>query len=148
MNIPIEFETQRLFLRRWRASDRAPFAALNADPIAMAHFPAPLTRENSDALADHCERLIEERGWGAWATEIKETGEFIGCVGLNIPRDDLPVSPCVEVLWRLSRAYWHRLTMHFGHTVTIVCPAMNGFGKADSDHWLLEVEPSYGQDCV
>jgi RimJ/RimL family protein N-acetyltransferase len=108
MNIPIEFETQRLFLRRWRASDRAPFAALNADPIAMAHFPAPLTRENSDALADHCERLIEERGWGAWATEIKETGEFIGCVGLNIPRDDLPVSPCVEVLWRLSRAYWHK----------------------------------------
>jgi RimJ/RimL family protein N-acetyltransferase len=108
MNAPIEFETQRLLLRQWRASDREPFAALNADPIVMAHFPAPLTREKSDALADHCERLIAERGWGAWATEIKETGEFIGFVGLNIPRDDLPVSPCVEILWRLARAHWRR----------------------------------------
>jgi RimJ/RimL family protein N-acetyltransferase len=107
VNAPIEFETQRLLLRQWRASDRAPFAALNADPIAMAHFPAPLTREKSDAMADHCERLRGARV-GVWATEIKETGEFIGCVGLNIPRDDLPLSPCVEILWRLARAYWHQ----------------------------------------
>jgi len=47
-------------------------------------------------------------GGGVWVTEIKETGEFIGCVGLNIPRDDLPVSPCVEILWRLARAYWRQ----------------------------------------
>ncbi len=104
----IELETQRLVLRQWRASDRGPFAELNADPIVMAHFPAPLTREKSDAMADYCERLIAERGWGVWAIEIKETGEFIGCVGLNIPRDDLPVSPCVEILWRLARAYWRQ----------------------------------------
>lgn len=108
MIVPIEFETQRLFLRQWRAADRAPFAALNADAIGMAHFPAPLTRERSDAMADHCERFIAERGWGAWAAEIRETGEFIGCVGLNIPRDELPVSPCVEILWRLARAHWRQ----------------------------------------
>lgn len=54
--------------------------------------------------------VIHQRnaGGGAWATEIKETGELIGCVGLNIPRDDLPVSPCVEILWRLARAYWRQ----------------------------------------
>ena len=106
MNAPIEFETQRLLLRQWRAADRKPFAALNADPIVMAHFPALLTREESDAVADRCERLIAERGWGAWACEIKSTGEFIGFVGLHIPRDDLPVSPCVEILWRLAYAHW------------------------------------------
>jgi RimJ/RimL family protein N-acetyltransferase len=106
VNAPIEFETQRLLLRQWRASDRAPFAALNADPIVMAHFPELLTRERSDAMADYCECQIRQRGWGAWAVEIKETGEFVGCVGLNIPRDDLPVSPCVEILWRMARAYW------------------------------------------
>ena len=108
MNAPIEFETQRLLLRQWRAADRAPFAALNADPIVMAHFPAPLTREKSDAMANRCERLIADRRWGAWATEIKATGEFIGFVGLNIPRDDLPVSPCVEILWRLAQAHWRK----------------------------------------
>lgn len=103
---PIEFETPRLLLRQWRAADREPFAALNADPVVMAHFPAPLTREESDSIADRCERLIAERGWGAWATEIKTTGEFIGFVGLHVPQDDLPLSPCVEILWRLARAHW------------------------------------------
>jgi RimJ/RimL family protein N-acetyltransferase len=108
MNTPIEFETQRLLLRQWRATDREPFAAFNADPIVMAHFPAPLTREESDTMADRCERLIAERRWGAWAAEIKATGEFVGGVGLHIPRDDLPVSPCVEILWRLARAHWRQ----------------------------------------
>lgn len=106
MSIPIELETTRLLLRQWRPSDREPFAALNADPVVMTHFPAQLTREESDALAGRCERLIAERGWGAWATEIKATGEFIGYVGLHIPRDDLPLSPCVEIMWRLARAHW------------------------------------------
>jgi RimJ/RimL family protein N-acetyltransferase len=108
MTGPIELETPRLLLRQWRATDRAAFAALSADPIVMAHFPAPLTRAESDAVAERCERLIAERGWGAWATENKDTGEFIGMVGLHIPRDDLPVSPCVEILWRLARAHWQQ----------------------------------------
>jgi RimJ/RimL family protein N-acetyltransferase len=106
MSAPIEFETQRLLLRQWSATDRAPFAALNADPIVMAYFPAPLTREQSDAIAESCEHLIAERGWGVWANEIKASSEFIGFVGLHIPRDDLPVSPCVEILWRLAHAHW------------------------------------------
>jgi RimJ/RimL family protein N-acetyltransferase len=106
MNASIEFETHRLLLRQWRAADREPLAALNADPVVMAHFPAPLTREESDAMADRCERLIADRRWGIWATEIKTTGEFIGAVGLHIPRDDLPISPCVEILWRLAQAHW------------------------------------------
>jgi RimJ/RimL family protein N-acetyltransferase len=35
-----ELVTTRLLLRRWRGSDRAPFAELNADPRVMEHFPA------------------------------------------------------------------------------------------------------------
>lgn len=106
--VPIVFETERLLLRQWRAPDRTPFAELNADPIVMAHFPALLTRKESDAIADRAERLIAERGWGAWATEVRATGLFIGFVGLNMPRNDLPISPCVEILWRLGHAHWHQ----------------------------------------
>lgn len=108
MIAPIEFETQRLLVRQWRSTDREPFAALNADPLVMEYFPAPLTREESNAIADRSEFLIEDRGWGAWATQIKSTGEFIGFVGLHIPQDDLPVSPCVEILWRLARVHWRQ----------------------------------------
>ena len=44
--------TARLVMRRWRASDRAPYAAMNADPAVMRYFPATLDRAASDAHAD------------------------------------------------------------------------------------------------
>ncbi|MBT0961546.1 GNAT family N-acetyltransferase [Denitromonas sp. IR12] len=102
----IEFETPRLRLRQWQESDRAPFAALNADPEVMAHFPSPLSRAGSDALAERCESLIAERGWGFWAVELKASGAFIGFVGLHVPMVILPFSPCVEIGWRLALPHW------------------------------------------
>lgn len=102
----IEFETSRLVLRQWKPADRAPFAALNADPRVMAYFPARLARAESDAMATRCESLIRERGWGFWAAELKASGAFIGFVGLNSPAADLPFAPCVEVGWRLAYSHW------------------------------------------
>ncbi|TVO53475.1 GNAT family N-acetyltransferase [Denitromonas halophila] len=102
----IEFETERLRLRQWRTTDRGPFAALNADPEVMAFFPSPLSRAASDALAARCAALIEARGWGFWACELKRTGEFIGFVGLHEPPAALPLSPCVEIGWRLALPFW------------------------------------------
>ena len=83
-----------------------PFAALNADPRVMAFFPAPLTKPQSDALADRCDALVREHGWGPWAVENKANGAFIGLVGLHVPSPLLPFAPCVEVAWRLAHAYW------------------------------------------
>lgn len=34
-------------------------------------------------FVEKCDRG-EKRGWGAWATELNATGEFIGFVGLNV----------------------------------------------------------------
>jgi RimJ/RimL family protein N-acetyltransferase len=102
----IEVETERLRLRQWKPADRVPFAALNADSKVMEFFPAPLTRVESDAMADRCQSLIEERGWGFWAVETKATQEFTGFVGLHTPSAELPFSPCVEVGWRLAFQHW------------------------------------------
>lgn len=101
----IEFETDRLRLRQWRATDRKPFAEINADERVMEFFPATLDRAASDVMADRCASLIAERGWGFWATELKSSGQFIGFVGLHIPTAELPFSPCVEVGWRLGFQY-------------------------------------------
>ena len=98
--------TARLQLRQWQPQDREAFAAMSADPEVMRYFPAPLTRAQSDAMADKCQALIAERGWGAWAVERIADQAFIGMVGLHIPQADLPFSPCVEVLWRLARHAW------------------------------------------
>lgn len=86
----IEVETERLRLRQWIPSDKAPFAALNADKRVMEYFPAPLTREESDAMADRCQLLIEQHGWGLWAVELKATTQFVGALGLHIPAAKLP----------------------------------------------------------
>jgi ribosomal-protein-alanine N-acetyltransferase len=101
-----ELRTSRLVLRRWRDDDREPFAALNADPVVMEHFPSPLSREESDALVDRIESGLEQRGWGLWAVEVAGRPAFVGFVGLNLATFDAPFTPAVEVGWRLAREHW------------------------------------------
>jgi RimJ/RimL family protein N-acetyltransferase len=102
----IEPSTPRLVLRQWHNDDRAPFAALNADPVVMEHFPALLTREQSDAMVDRCVAQLHRDGFGLWAVDIKASGEFIGFVGLAVPTWESAFTPCTEVGWRLARSAW------------------------------------------
>jgi ribosomal-protein-alanine N-acetyltransferase len=99
-------ETDRLLLRRWRDADREPFAPMNRDPVVMEFFPSLLSRSDSDALVDRIEAHFAEHGFGLWAAELRETGEFIGYVGLAVPRFTAVFTPCVEIGWRLALAHW------------------------------------------
>lgn len=98
--------TARLVLRRWRESDREPYAALNADPEVTRYFPSALTRAESDAHIDSMEERFEVDGFGLWAVEVP--GEFpcIGFIGLARPRFEAHFTPAVEVGWRLAREQW------------------------------------------
>lgn len=98
--------TERLVLRQWRDDDRAPFAAMNADPEVMEHFPALLSRADSSHLADRIQNHIERTGFGFWAVEVAETGRFIGFTGVSVPSFDAPFMPAVEIGWRLARDAW------------------------------------------
>lgn len=98
--------TERLLLRPWRESDKAPFAALNADPRVTATLAGSLTRAESDAFADRLAAHIAEHGWGLWAIEVKGGAPFIGYAGLSRPRFEAPFTPCVEIGWRLAFAHW------------------------------------------
>ncbi|QDU54297.1 GNAT family N-acetyltransferase [Aeoliella mucimassa] len=102
----IEPETNRLLLRQWREEDLAPFAQLNGDATVMRYFPKTLTRSESDALAIKLQHRIAEQGWGFWAVELRDTGAFMGFVGLNRPDYALPIGPCVEIGWRMLQEYW------------------------------------------
>jgi RimJ/RimL family protein N-acetyltransferase len=66
----ITLHTERLLLRPWRTEDRAPFAALNADPRVMEWFLAPLNTTESDAFVDRIEEHFRVHGWGLWAVEV------------------------------------------------------------------------------
>lgn len=101
-----ELRTPRLLLRRWRHEDLEPFAALNADPEVMRHFPTTLTREQSDAVVERVEAGFAEHGFGWWAVEAE--GAFVGFTGLSVPVFEAPFLPSVEVGWRFARAVWGR----------------------------------------
>src|SRR5580765_3498448 len=95
MPATIELETPRLRLRTWR----------DADPAVMEFFPALQTRATSDASIDLWQAQLETLGWSNWAVALAESAEFIGFVGLSVPRRTLPCSPCVEIGWRLARPF-------------------------------------------
>ncbi len=99
-------ETERLVLRPWRDADREPFAALNADPVVMEHFPNILTRAESDAAIDRNNALIATHRWGNFAVERRVDGAMIGHIGVKPTGSDLPFGGLCEVGWRLARETW------------------------------------------
>jgi RimJ/RimL family protein N-acetyltransferase len=100
------YTTDRLILRRWRPVDREPFARINADPHVMEFMPSPLSRQESDRLADRIEAHFQGRGYGLCAVELRSDQGFIGFIGLQVPSFQSAFTPCVEIGWRLSPDYW------------------------------------------
>jgi RimJ/RimL family protein N-acetyltransferase len=103
--------TERLLMRPWRLSDRAPFAAMNADAEVMRHIRdgSTMTRAESDELVDAIEAHWEQHGFGLWCAALRDDPDAcIGFVGLAIPSFLPAVLPAVEVGWRLARPAWGR----------------------------------------
>ena len=101
-------ETERLILREWRESDLEPFARLNSDPRVMEFMPGLLSREESDAFAHRIQSHFREHGFGLCAAELRGNSEFIGFIGLQVPRFQAAFTPCIEIGWRLSADHWER----------------------------------------
>ncbi|MEU7020745.1 GNAT family N-acetyltransferase [Streptomyces sp. NPDC046203] len=99
-----ELRTARLLLRPWQESDLEPWAAMNADPEIRRYLGDLLTREESDATVARMRADFAARGFGWWALESLETGEFLGRAGLDVVKG-LPVKG-VDVGWRLKRSAW------------------------------------------
>jgi len=95
-----------LRLRRWAETDREPFAAINADPEVMEHFPATLSRAQSDRLIERIEAGFEANGFGLWALELTQTGELLGFTGIQPVEFEAHFTPAVEIGWRLARSAW------------------------------------------
>jgi ribosomal-protein-alanine N-acetyltransferase len=74
----------------------------------MEHFPATLSRAETEALIERTEACFEEHGYGLWAVEVREGSELAGFVGLAPVDATMPFAPAVEIGWRLGRPFWGR----------------------------------------
>jgi RimJ/RimL family protein N-acetyltransferase len=101
-------ETERLILRPWAERDREAFAAMNADPAVMAHFPKVLDRAESDALLARLMERWRGEGIAFGAAERRSDGALVGMVGLAQVLFPGPVEGAVEIGWRLAREHWGR----------------------------------------
>ena len=130
--------TQRLTLRRWRKSDLKPFAALNADPEVMEHFPGLVSEADTARFIATVEHHFQDHGFGLWAVEHAGTSEFIGFTGLFVPSFEAHFTPAVEVGWRLSQTSWG-----FGYATEAARAAIDfGFDVAGLDEIVSFTVPS------
>jgi RimJ/RimL family protein N-acetyltransferase len=104
-------DTERLHLRRWRSTDREPFAELNADPEVVRYITdgRPMTLTESDDVLRAIEAHWAQHGFGLWcAAPRADPDACLGFVGLAVPSFLPSVMPAVEVGWRLARPAWGR----------------------------------------
>ena len=101
-----EIVTERLLLRRWRDEDCEPFFQMCQDAEVMRYLLPISDRTASNAFIDRLEGHFDANGFGMCAAERRDTGEFIGIIGLQIPRIAIAPEVCIEAGWRLGRNAW------------------------------------------
>jgi RimJ/RimL family protein N-acetyltransferase len=118
--MPLALRTPRLLLREWRDEDLAPFAAMSADPTVLRFLP-----QADPEWVMRQRAHFAEHGFGNFVVELPGEVSFIGVVGLNWVRWELPFTPAVEAAWRLMPAYWGQ-----GYAVEAARAAIDdGFGR-------------------
>lgn len=98
-------QTRRLRLRRWHERDIAPFLAMNRDTEVMQYFSARMSDADAIRAIVQYESNFDTRGYGIWAVEHRETGEFVGSVGLE-PYESGADEQSVAICWKLCRKFW------------------------------------------
>lgn len=98
--------TERLQLREWRDEDIAPFSLMNADAEVMRYFPRVMSKQQSEQSVERFRKHQKDHGFAFWPAVLKNSGEFIGFIGLQNAPESVPCAPAVEIGWRLRKEYW------------------------------------------
>ena len=101
----VALTTPRLLLRAYLAEDLPLYAALNADPEVTRYLGGPISRAESDDIADWAQALHSAEGIGLLAVERRADHRFLGMCGLH-HLDWYPAD--IEIGWRLAREHWGR----------------------------------------
>jgi RimJ/RimL family protein N-acetyltransferase len=106
MNSKYVFKSKRLGFRVWTKGDLHEFGEINADKDVMEFYPNPLTIEETEEFIDRLIAHYAKHGYQYFATEVLETHELIGFVGLAFQRYKTEFSPATDIGWRLKKSAW------------------------------------------
>ena len=66
----------------------------------------PTDLEDTKTLMERLQRQFTEKGYTYFATELLQTGEFIGFIGLVWQDYKAPFTPATDIGWRLRKQFW------------------------------------------
>ena len=99
-------ETERLVLREYTMEDFGALYAILSDPETMQHYPKPYDKVGTERWINWNLKNYREYGFGLWAMELKDTGEFIGDCGITMQPIDGEQLP--EIGYHIHKAYWRQ----------------------------------------
>lgn len=119
----MRLETPRLVIRSFEVSDTEGMLAVFGDPEVRRYlppFPDPTIESMGKSVA---RRMAIERdhGYGLWAVDRNDTGEFIGDCGLMLVEG---IGPEVELAYHYKRSAWNK---GYATEAAMACLAQ-GFG--------------------
>ncbi|MDO8644958.1 MAG: GNAT family N-acetyltransferase [Candidatus Planktophila sp.] len=104
-----ELNTTRLRLRNWQVEDLPRWIEMNSDPVTLKYFVRTDTKEESEISFERNKIFLELHEFGLWAVEEKESENFMGFIGLSDRSlEGISFTPCIEIGWRLDKAFWGR----------------------------------------
>jgi RimJ/RimL family protein N-acetyltransferase len=105
----VEIETPRLRLRQWAIDDWKLLHRAYGDPeVARWIGTDPSSPEWTAYAVGRMTNHWDLMGFGSWALEELDSGEFVGRAGLSFQADWPVGDDKVEVGWTLVRAFWGR----------------------------------------
>lgn len=99
-------ETERLILREYTQSDFEGLRSIICDAETMKYYPRPYDENGVQRWLNWCIRSYRENGFGLWAIELKENGEFVGDCGISLQNIDGEMLP--EIGYHINKNQWRR----------------------------------------
>ncbi len=105
---PYLFTSARLGFRDWQPTDLPKMAAINADHEVMHYFPSVQSEQDTQAFINRMQLQLSNKGFCYFAVDRLADGAFIGFIGLSEQTFEADFTPCIDMGWRLDKAYWHQ----------------------------------------
>lgn len=99
-------ETERLILREYTLDDFESLYEILSDPETMKHYPKPYDENGTARWLNWSLDNYKKYGFGLWAMELKENGQFIGDCGITMQNIDGEILP--EIGYHINKNYWRR----------------------------------------